>query len=76
MINQVLPELEESGTLSQLWAMRQKLQAKYLDLLLNLYEEDFHMVQLPLQRSEVRGVDDLFSFSRLLMRWIARFTND
>ncbi|CAL8467499.1 g7037 [Coccomyxa elongata] len=64
IINQIMFEEEIGG--SKLLAARVKMQQSYLQQFEELYE-DFHLVRMPLLEEEVRGVDAIKAFSRLLL---------
>ena len=50
----------------KLCVARYRLQQKYLDQIDLLYE-DFHVTKLPLLEQEVRGTDNIISFSKNLI---------
>ena len=64
VVNQVINPCEVGS--SRLLAARVRMQAGYLAQFDELYE-DFHLVRMPLLDEEVRGVEALRAFSRLLV---------
>lgn len=64
VINQVL--ITEDNN-CQMCCSRKKMQAKYINQINDLFE-DFHITVLPLMNEEVRGVNNLSEFSKLLLK--------
>lgn len=64
VVNQLI--FPRMGCDCELCLARQKMQAKYLEQIHELYE-DFHVIKLPLLSAEVRGVEALRSFSQNLI---------
>lgn len=62
VVNQVL--FEEGHC--NMCKSRIKMQKKYLDQIRDLFD-DFHITIIPLQEQEVRGVNDLTNFSKMLL---------
>ena len=62
IVNQLLYPKEDSDC--EQCQVRRKMQQKYLDQYHDLYD-DFHIVELPLLTTEVRGVERLKEFSEM-----------
>ncbi|KAL0945548.1 hypothetical protein HGRIS_014709 [Hohenbuehelia grisea] len=65
VINQLLYPKKSSNC--EHCSVRRKMQLKYLNEAHELYDEFFHIVELPLLTEEVRGPDKLKSFSQMLV---------
>lgn len=63
VINQVL--IPDDCSSCKKCTARQAMQKKYLDQILDLYD-DFHIIQSPLLNSEVRGTDRLGIFQKII----------
>ncbi|GFZ50645.1 ATPase GET3 [Saitozyma sp. JCM 24511] len=65
VVNQLL--FPKPGNNCEQCGVRHKMQQKYLKEAFDLYEDGFHIVQLPLLTEEVRGVDKIKEFSKMLI---------
>ncbi|KAJ7226112.1 anion-transporting ATPase-like domain-containing protein [Mycena pura] len=65
VVNQLL--FPKKSTNCEHCSVRQKMQQKYLAEAHELYDEFFHIVQLPLLTEEVRGPEKLKEFSKMLV---------
>ncbi|KAI8873780.1 ATPase GET3 [Ramicandelaber brevisporus] len=64
VVNQLLFPKKESNC--EFCSVRYKMQQKYLEQIYELYE-DFHITRLPLLNKEIRGVEDIREFSKMLV---------
>ena len=64
VVNQLL--FPPPGSKCEQCGARRRMQKKYLDQMIELYE-DFHLVRLPLLQGEIRGSEALKSFSKNLV---------
>ncbi|WVN87383.1 ATPase GET3 [Cryptococcus depauperatus CBS 7841] len=66
VVNQLL--FPKPGNNCEQCSVRHKMQQKYLKEAYDLYEDEFHIVKLPLLTDEVRGVDKIKEFSTMLVQ--------
>ncbi|KAK0544905.1 Golgi to ER traffic- protein [Tilletia horrida] len=64
--NQLL--FPKPGTSCEHCAVRKAMQDKYFNEMVELYEEDFHLVRMPLLTEEIRGVEKIKAFSEYLVK--------
>eukprot|EP00916_Digyalum_oweni_P025810 GHVL01042497.1.p1 GENE.GHVL01042497.1~~GHVL01042497.1.p1 ORF type:complete len:419 (+),score=65.87 GHVL01042497.1:2128-3384(+) len=58
---------KKANVLESLYIARRRMQSKYLTQVDELYSFDFHIVCMPLQNEEVRGLEKLSKFGKLLL---------
>lgn len=73
VVNQVL--MPETGSTCRKCGARCRMQRKYLDQIISLYD-DFHIVKLPLLDEEVRGPKAIQQFSQYLLHGVTQQTID
>ncbi|SBS81214.1 arsenical pump-driving ATPase, putative [Plasmodium ovale] len=60
--------ISKTKELEDVYISRRKLQSKYLTQIKNLYGNDFHIVCMPQLKSEIRGLENISSFSEMLLQ--------
>lgn len=70
VVNQVVREQDtnDPARASKLYKARIGMQSKYLEQLVELYGEDFHVTPMPMLQAEVRGHAALEDYSKLLLK--------
>lgn len=76
IVNQVIrdADIQDQSKGEQLYRARMTMQTKYLEQVVELYGEDFHITTMPLLSSEVRGKGALELYSKMLLEEKLEFT--
>lgn len=75
VVNQVVKQTDvaDASRAKKLYDARIAMQTKYLEQLVELYSEDFHLTPMPLLPAEVRGHEALRNYSKLVCEEKPRF---
>jgi arsenite/tail-anchored protein-transporting ATPase len=75
VVNQVIrkTDADDPTLATALYKARLAMQHKYLEQLLELYGEDFHLTPMPMLTGEVRGREALNTFAELLLKEKPRY---
>lgn len=78
IVNQVIrsQDIQDRAKGEQLYNSRMAMQTKYLEQMVELYGEDFHITTMPLLSQEVRGKAALEEYSKLLLVPNPQFTEE
>ena len=68
VVNQLIIHPKNAKITCNTCNARMRIQKKYLDQIIDLYEEDFHLIKLPLLNEEVRGAEKITEFSEYLIK--------
>lgn len=76
VVNQVIrqADIAVESRAKELYKARMGMQTKYMEQIVELYGEDFHISAMPLLSGEVRGADALKKFSELMLTEKPEFT--
>ncbi|EPY35430.1 arsenite-transporting ATPase [Angomonas deanei] len=72
VINQLIKKPSKDDNNCKMCNARVKMQSKYMDQVHSLYEDDFHLVEMPLLSDEVRGWKSLRRFSQFYLNRTTR----
>lgn len=77
IVNQVIraQDIQDKTKGEQLYNARMAMQTKYMEQMVELYGEDFHITPMPLLTQEVRGKAALEEYSKLLLVTKPEFTD-
>lgn len=76
IVNQIIrdEDIADQKKGEDLYRARMAMQTKYLEQVVELYGEDFHITAMPLLSGEVRGKDALESYAKLILEEKPEFT--